>query len=281
MKKIVFVFLFVMGFICDSFAQYQGKIEVYRYADMTLHSYASTEEMGDVSFIIEGKDGLIVLEQQSFYNSIKDFGNYLKTLGKPVVKVVSSYHSGGLNAWDPSLVVMIEGMPEFEKGEMAQRMMKGFAERFGEKMDTRPHAETGVVAANSRQRWASVDFQFVPAPSTSAFPAADIIIGGKVFYTHSAPTIAHIRGIRDRETIDKQLDYLKGIKNSGCELIVGSHGVAERMNVADFQITYLERMKTLLNTATSKEEFVAGMKDSFLGLPDERNLTATAENLYK
>mgnify|MGYP000014097769 FL=1 len=280
MKKIVFVFVIVMGFVCNSFAQYQGKIEVYKYADMTLHSYASAEEMGDVSFIIEGKDGLIVLEQQSFFNSIKDFGNYLKTLGKPVVKVVSSYHSGGLNAWDSSLVVMIEGMPEFEKGEMAQKMMKGFAERFGGKMDTRPHAETGVIPADSKQTWAGIDLQFVPAPSTSAFPAADIIIADKVFYTHSAPTISHIRGIRDRETIDKQLDYLKGIKNSGCELVVGSHGVAGRMDVVDFQITYLERMKKLLDTATSKEEFVAGMKDSFSGLPEERNLNATAANLY-
>ncbi|MBD9165847.1 MAG: hypothetical protein EGQ00_02170 [Parabacteroides johnsonii] len=76
------------------------------------------------------------------------------------------------------------------------------------------------------------------------------------------------------------MDYLKGIKNSGCELVVGSHGVAGRMDVVDFQITYLERMKKLLDTATSKEEFVAGMKDSFSGLPEERNLNATAANLY-
>jgi len=265
----------------NSFAQYQGKIEVYKYEGITLHSYTSYEEMGDVSFIIEGREGLVVLEQPSFFNSIKEFNTYLATLNKRVVKVIASYHSGGLKEWDPTLVVMIKGMPEFEKGEMVQNMMKGFNERFGGKMDTRPHSNTNVIASDSKQSWGGVNFQFIPAPPTSAFPAADIIIASKIFYMHSAPEISHIRRIRDKEAINQQLAYYKTVKDSGCELIVGSHGFAVRMDDIDFQINYLERMKQILQVVRNKEDFVKEMKDSFYGLKGENNLITIADNLYK
>lgn len=249
---------------------YQGKIEVYKYGDMSLHSYTpAREKMPDISFIIEGKDGLVVLEQPSFPDGIKEFKDYLSTLDKPLVKVISSYHTNNLNEWEPSLIVTIEGMSEFAKSRS-----DGDANKL-------VPANTSTIPANSKQTWAGVDFQFIPALPTSAFPAADVIIAGKVFYMHGAPAVSHIRGVRNKEWIDRQLAYLENVKNSGCELIIGSHGAAARSDVLDFQVAYLEKVKGVMNTAKSKEDFISDMKDSFYGLTGEANLTATAENLYK
>lgn len=280
MKKILFIIL-MLGLTLAASAQYKGKIEIYKYNDMTLHSYTSYEEMGDVNFLVEGKDGLVLIEAPSFFNSISEFKSYCESLGKPIVKVAALYHTAGLVQWEPSLIVMIEGMPEFDKGEIVKNMMSRFDEQFKGKMDTRPHSNTNVIPADSKQTWAGVDFQFIPAPSTSLFPAADVIIANKVYYMHSAPTISHSRGVKDENTIDALLTYFGSVKNSGCELVVGSHGVATRMDAIEFQLQYLTKMKETLNKTKNKSEFVKIMSDSFVGLPEINNLTAVADNLYK
>ncbi|MDR2915136.1 MAG: hypothetical protein LBV74_09940 [Tannerella sp.] len=76
MKKILFAIL-AMAVTLTASAQFKGEIEVYKLDNFTIHSYKSFEAMADLSFIIEGKDGLVILEQQSFFQSMKDFNSYL------------------------------------------------------------------------------------------------------------------------------------------------------------------------------------------------------------
>ena len=72
-------------------------------------------------------------------------------LGKPVEKVIADYHAAGFSAYEPSQYVMVEGMPEFVKGEIYRGMVKGFAANFGDAIDTgrrmfRPRQCTHVTA---------------------------------------------------------------------------------------------------------------------------------------
>ena len=160
MKKILFAIV-AMAVTLTASAQFKGEIEVYKLDNFTIHSYKSFEAMADLSFIIEGKDGLVILEQQSFFQSMTDFNNYLATLNKPVVKVIANYHTGGLAEWKPEQIVMVEGMPEFEKGEMYGGMLSYFAQIFEGAMDLRPHGEVATVAFNSTQNWAGLNFKFL------------------------------------------------------------------------------------------------------------------------
>ena len=260
----------------------QKNMQVYKFKNFYLHVYTSSEAMEDVSIIIEGENELVILEQPSFYNSIKEFNTHVKELKKPIVKVIADYHTGGLADIDPELVVMIEGMPEFEKGEIYSGMIKNFSEIFAGSMDTREHKITATVPKNSIQKWAGIDFKFSPG-SVSDFPGASINIGGKVYYSHFAPVIAHFSNlqINSKEAIDALLSELGNAKKSGCELFVGSHGIPTDIKAVDFQIEYLKKMKEILNSSVSEESFISAISKVFPNLPGEKNLKSIAEILYK
>ena len=281
MKKLLFAII-AMGFTLTASAQFKGEIEVYKFDNFTIHSYKSAEAMADLTFIIEGKNGLVILEQQSFLESIKDFNSYLATLNKPVIKVIADYHTGGLAEWDASKVVMIEGMPEFEKGEVYSGMLGYFSQIFGEAMDLRPHGEVATVAFDSSHNWAGIDFKFLHG-AKSDFPAASINITNKVYYTHFAPVFSHMTGdqINSSTAIDATIEELSNAKASGCILFIGSHGKSGRLDAVDFQLQYLAKMKEILNSTLNKDEFVKKMTASFVGIPGLDGLNAVAGKLYQ
>ncbi|MDR1562850.1 MAG: hypothetical protein LBS54_07200 [Dysgonamonadaceae bacterium] len=281
MKKL-FLAIIAMGFTLTASAQFKGRIEVYKLDGLTIHSYKSAEAMADLTFIIEGKDGLVILEQQSFLESIKDFNNYLATLNKPVVKVIANYHTGGLADWDASKVVMVEGMPEFEKGAVYSGMFGFFSQIFDGAMDLRPHGEVATVAFNSTHNWAGIDFKFLHG-AKSDFPAASINIANKVYYMHFAPVFAHMTGdqINSAAAIDATIEELSNAKASGCVLFIGSHGKPGRIDAVNFQLQYLGKMKEIFNSTRRKDEFVKKMTESFIGILGIDGLNAVADKLYQ
>lgn len=102
-----------------------GKMTTYDLDGFRLHVYLTGDAMGDASTVIEGRDGLVVLEMPLFRENLAEFAGYLRWLGKPVEKVVADYHVGGLADYAPSRVVLVEGMPEFSKGPVYAGMVAG------------------------------------------------------------------------------------------------------------------------------------------------------------
>jgi hypothetical protein len=282
MKKLILAIMAVV-ITSTAWAQFKGEIEVYKLDNLTVHSYKSFEAMADVTYIIEGKDGLVILEQQSFFESMKDFNKYLATLNKPVVKVIANYHTVGLAEWKPELIVMVEGMPEFERGEIYSGMLDYFAQIFSGAMDTRKSPNgVATVSFNSTQKWAGINFKFLHG-AKSDFPAASINIDNKVYYTHFAPVFEHMSAeqINSVQAIDATIEELNNAKNSGCVLFIGSHGRPSRLDAVDFQLQYLKKMKEVRAKTSNKAEFIKTMTDSFVGISGSNNLTAVADALYK
>ena len=104
-------------------ASAQGKFEVKEFGSFKLHSYITADPLGDMSYIIEGNKSVVVLEPAAFHDNIKELGEYLGKLNKPVEKVIANYHAAGFSAFDHSKFVMIEGMPQFVKGDVYSGMM--------------------------------------------------------------------------------------------------------------------------------------------------------------
>lgn len=73
----------------------QGKFETVALKNATLHVYYSNDVMGDASYIVEGKDALVVLEAPLFKDALAEFDTYLAGLGKPVESAIIDYHLGG------------------------------------------------------------------------------------------------------------------------------------------------------------------------------------------
>ena len=173
-------------------------------------------------------------------------------------------------------------MPDFTKGEIYGGMMKGFAQQFGDAIVSMPAGETVEVELGSTLVYAGIPFSFVAGPSND-FPAASILIGGKVFYSHWAPAKAHVNSLQiaSRAAIDDQIAALEESLQTGAELFIGSHGEAAGADTVKFMIEYLKTMKETVQENQTAQAFTEAMKKAYPGLPGEAGLEELGKALYK
>ena len=277
MRKALFILLNILTITV--MAQTKGRFEVHDLDNFKLHVYYTNDALGDASYIVEGKDALVTMEQPLFKDNVVEFDAYLSRLEKPVEKRITDYHVGGTGSHD---VVMAEGMPEFTKGEIYGGMMQGFAQAFGDALTDMPTGRAAEVAFGTTQTWAGVAFEFRRGATTD-FPGASILIGGKVYYTHWTPVKAHVSHLQvsSPAAIDAEIAEAENSLASGATLFVGGHGGAATRDAVEFKITYLKKMKELLAANRTAQAFVDAMKDAYPGLPGEAGLEELGKALCK
>ena len=260
-------------------AQTKGRFEVHDLGNFKLHVYYTNDALGDASYIVEGKDALVTMEQPLFKDNVAEFDAYLSRLDKPVEKCITDYHVGGTGNHD---VVMAEGMPEFTKGEIYGGMMQGFAQAFGDALTDMPTGRATEVAFGTTQTWAGVTFEFRRG-ATSDFPGASILIGGKTYYTHWTPAKAHVSRLQvsSPAAIDAEIAEAENSLASGATLFVGGHGSAAERDAVVFKIAYLKKMKELLAENKTAQTFVDAMKEAYPGLPGEAGLEELGKALCR
>lgn len=277
MKKVLFILFNLLTI--TTMAQTKGHFEVHDLGNYKLHVYYTNDVLGDASYIIEGNDSLVTMEQPLFKDNVAEFDAYLSNLNKPVEKRITDYHVGGTGKHD---VVMAQGMPEFTRGEVYGGMMKGFAQAFGDALTDMPTGKATEVAFGTTFTWAGVTFEFRHG-ATSDFPGASILIGSKAYYTHWTPAKAHISHLQvsSRASIDAEISEAENSLASGAELFIGGHGGAAKSDAVEFKIAYLKKMKELLAENNTAHDFVNAMKQAYPGLPGETGLEDLGKALYK
>ena len=260
-------------------AQTKGRFEVHDLGNFKLHVYYTNDALGDASYIIEGKNALVTMEQPLFKDNVAEFDAYLSKLDKTVEKRITNYHVGGTGNHE---VVMAEGMPQFTKGEIYGGMMKGFAQAFGDALTDMPTGKASEVAFGTTQTWAGIPFEFRHG-ATSDFPGASILIGGKAYYTHWTPAKAHVSHLQvsSPAAIDAEIAEAEKSLASGAELFIGGHGGAAKRDAVEFKIDYLKKMKEVLGNNQTAQAFTDDMKKAFPGLPGEAGLEELSKALYK
>ena len=277
MKKALFI---LFNFLTiTAMAQTKGRFEVHDLGNYKLHVYYTNDALGDASYIIEGEDALVTMEQPLFKDNVAEFDAYLSKLDKSVEKRITDYHVGGTGKHD---VVMAQGMPEFTKGKIYGGMMKGFAQTFGDAMTDMPTGKATEVAFGTTQTWAGVTFEFRHG-AKSDFPGASILIGGKAYYTHWTPVKAHVSHLQisSSDAIDAEIAEAENSLASGATLFIGGHGGAATRDAVEFKIAYLKKMKELLVANNTAQAFVDAMKQAWPGLPGEAGLEDLGKALYK
>ena len=244
MKKVLFILFNLLTI--TAMAQDKGRFEVYDLDNFKLHVYYTNDALGDASYIIEGTQELVTMEQPLFRDNVAEFDRYLASLGKPVVRRITDYHVGGTG---DHATVMAEGMPEFTKGEIYGGMMQGFAATFGNAL--------------------------------ADFPGASILIGGKVYYTHWAPAKAHPSSLQisSPAAVDAEIAEARKALASGATLFIGGHGGAADADAVRFKIDYLENVRHLLAEHTSREAFLRALNEAYPGLPGAEGTEALAAAL--
>ena len=277
MKKVLFILFNLLTI--TAMAQTKGRFEVHDFGNYKLHVYYTNDALGDASYIIEGEDALVTMEQPLFKDNVAEFDAYLSKLDKSVEKRITDYHVGGTGKHD---VVMAQGMPEFTKGKIYGGMMKGFAQTFGDAMTDMPTGKATEVAFGTTQTWAGVTFEFRHG-AKSDFPGASILIGGKAYYTHWTPVKAHVSHLQisSSDAIDAEIAEAENSLASGATLFIGGHGGATTRDAVEFKIAYLKKMKELLVANNTAQAFVDAMKQAWPGLPGEAGLEDLGKALYK
>lgn len=256
-----------------------GRVEVYDLGNFKLHVYYTQDVMNDASYIVEGANSVVTMEQPLFKVNVKEFDSCLATIDKPVAKRITDYHVGGTGSHE---ITMMKGMPAFVKGPIYGGMMKGFEKAFGDSMTTLPTGKEDEVDFGTTEIYAGITFEFRHGATTD-FPGASIIIGGKVYYTHWTPAKAHMSHLQlsSRAAVDAELAEAERELNSGAVLFIGGHGGATHKDSVEFKIEYLKTIKHILETAKTPDEFVAALVKAYPGLPGAEGLNELAAALYK
>lgn len=280
MKKLLFVPSLLATMACTNPAQpeLQGRVEVYDFDTFRLHVYYTNDAMGDASYIIEGKEAVVTLEEPLFRVNVDEFNSLLQATKKPVAGRIADYHLGGTGS---APLLMAEGMPAFVQVPPYSAMMEGFQQAFGEAMVELPTGPATEVAFGSEQTCAGVDFAFSHG-AASDFPGAAILIGGQVYFTHWAPQQSHANALQigNVAAIDARIEEAEAALASGAGLFIGGHGGAAGREVMEAWLGYLQGMKEVAAASGDAAAFVQAMKDRFPGKEGEEGLEQLAAALY-
>lgn len=256
-----------------------GSFEVKDFGSFKLHIYANNDALGDMSFIVEGDDKIVLMEYPLFKVNVAEFDQYATSLGKPIESVVTSYHTGGPHGVK---VVIPEGMKAFMNGEIYQGMLRSFRQAFGDSVAEVYQGEAEEVAFDKKITLAGIEFVFMHGPACD-FPGASILIGGKVLYLHWAPMKGHINHneIMSSGSIDPIIASIQAALATGAQTFVGGHGVVSTPEDANFKIAYLNDLKRLKETHKTPEDLADAIKAAHPGLFGEGDLINLAGNLLK
>lgn len=276
MKKIITMVVAALAALTVSA---QGTFKTYEGNGFTMHVYNSNDAMGDASYIVETKDGLVTLEEPLFKSGVKEFNDYVAKLGKPVTARIVDYHEGGTGN---NPIVQPEGMPKFMHEGAYDAMMKGFQKSFGDKMVDLPTGKPEEVKFGDTKSINGVSYQFFHGPAND-FPAAGILIGKTFYLSHWAPAKSHMNALQlaNREAVAQALEGLKLAKSYNAKYYLGSHGGLATHEDLNFRIGYLSKIEQLLSENNDAASFVKALKTAYPNLPGEEGLDALAANLYK
>ena len=257
----------------------QGKFETVELKNSTLHVYYSNDVMADASYIVEGKDALVVLEAPLFKSALAEFDSYIKKLGKPVASAVIDYHLGGQES---QAIVMPQGMHKFTNEGVYAAMMSGLKQSFGESMVDLAEGEVSEVPFGNTVKLAGVDFRFDRGPAND-FPGSMILIDGTACLMHWAPAKAHMNTLQlsSKEAVAQAIDGLVAASESGARIWLGSHGGVADKEALNFRIGYLRKIQELIAGKPDAKTFAAQLKATFPGLAGEDGVDALAEALCK
>ena len=264
-------------------AQPKANFTTNQFENFTLHTYASFDAMADVSFIVEGKNSLVIIEPQAFKGKVKEFMDYTKKINKPIEKVLVSFHAAGLKVYENEHKVITKPMAEFMKSDAAQGMLGFFDKAFEGAMDTEVVEFDEHIDANTKFTVDGVEYVLEPT-AVPGMPGVNIAIGGNVYYQHFAPAKgmhASKNQINSKAAIDGALADAMKAKKGGYTLLLGSHGMGKAgTEDLKFQIEYLKTMKNIAEKAATADEFIAQMNAKYPNCKGEEDLKGIAENLY-
>ncbi len=241
-------------------------ITVQDLGDITVHSYLAPEQVfANNTHIIETANSLVLIDTQFLLPMALDFRAYADNLGKPIDRVIITHahpdHFLGSEAFAdvdvyalPEVAASIEANGQAEVDEKQAEFGAAIASTYVVPMSLEP----GTLEIDG------VTFEFVLVTNAEAeiqvvtkLPDYGVVSVGDIVYSGT-----HLILAGNPPTWIGALENLKA-EGDSYPVVLPGHGATADPSVYDANIAWLAKAGELMGTATSGEEFKAGMVDAF------------------
>lgn len=290
MKKIFAALILIAITACGAYAEIlkkpvlkaaalqAGTVAIYDYGDIKLHAYSTKDNMNDVCYVLESKDGLVILESTAYKTNVNEFYDYIKSLNKPIEGALLSYHPNGYKTYqDVKIYATEKALASWQDGGGVKALTDSFVQALGDEVAADLPEKAEIINEGDTLNLAGIDFKILSTSDGDDYsveiPAINAVyrhmMGSKVH--NILPAVAYI---------EAEIADLKNYQEKGYKLILTSHFEPESSEVLAEKIAYLEKVKEFAQTCKTRSEFIKAVTEAFPDYAGEAYVNMSAGALF-
>ena len=253
-----------------------GSVTVYDFGASKLHVYNTGDALGDVAYIVEGKDALIGIELPSFTANLDAWQNYIAGLDKPMNDIFLCDHATGASYVEGMNVYGTQGAQDSIASGSTYATTQGLYETFGDDFHGGADLANINKVVSGTVTVAGIDFNLIDCGETYDLEIPSM----NAIYTHMLGKTCHSI-LTSTAHMDSMIETLKGYQSAGYDMILSAHSGVEGQDAVAEKIAYVEKAKELAASCDNAEAFMTAMKEAFPGYIGENYLEMSAGYLYQ
>lgn len=252
-----------------------GSVTIYNYGDVRLHAYNFGDALGDECYLVESRDGVVMLETGAFTANLVSWKNYIDTLGKPIAGALLAYHPNGIENFDDVTVYTTENaLKNWGESGSIRALTDNFINTFGEGVAANHPSEATLMSFGDTVTLAGVDF-IIRDEGDDAYGVE--IPSINCAYIHMMGSDCH-NILTSKAHIQSFIDELKSFNY---DLVLTSHYTPEGQDAVTAKIAYLKKALELADSCADAESFTAAMNEAFPDYSGTNYLAMTTGFLFQ
>jgi len=253
-----------------------GSVTVYHYGDVNLHVYNSEDALGDVAYIVEGKDALVGIELPSFSAGLDAWKGYVQSLGKPMDDIFLDAHVTGASYVSGMNIYGTQAAKDAIASGSTFATTDGLYQTFGSDFHGGEDMAQINTVVSGKVTVGGIEFNVIDRGDTYDLEIPSI----NVVYTHMLGKTVHSI-MPSTAAMDAILDTLHDYQNKGYAMVLSGHSTPEGQDAVTEKIAYVQKAKELAASCTTADEFKAAMKKAFPNYAGDNYLEMTAGYLFQ
>ena len=281
MKKIFLALLLAALLASVAFANpiSVGNMNVYNFDDIKLHAYSTGDNMNDHCYVLETPEGLVLIESTAYKENVKALSDYIKSLDKPLVAALLSYHPNGYKSYGDDLKIYAteNALKSWAEGGSVWNLTQSFIQALGDKVAEDLPSEAEIINEGETLKLAGVEFKILHSSDGEDY---DIEIPAiNAIYRHMMGSKTH-NILPAVPYIEAEIADLKNYQEKSYTMILTSHAAPEGQKAVAEKIEYLEKVLELAKASANKEEFINAVKTAFPDYAVDAYLEMSANALF-
>lgn len=251
-------------------------VTVYDNGSEKLHVLYSNDALGDVSFIVEGKDELVGIELPVFTEGLEEWKTYVESLGKPMNNIFIADHATGRSYVEGMNVLGTEGAAESIISGATFATTDGLYQTFGSDF----HGGDELVFITETVPFGMIEVAGIEFEIIDRGYTYDIVIPGfDAVYTHMLGKYTHSI-ITSAAYLDEYLAVLAEYQNEDYDMILSAHSGIEGQDAVDEKVSYVENLKKFYEENSSAADFATAVNEAYPDYSGANYLEMSAGYLY-